>query len=39
MAIVDGAKNTAKDVFKGSMFPLIGAGIVYMIIKAYQAAK
>jgi len=37
--IVDGAKQTAKDVFKGSLFPLIGAGLIYILIKGWQKVK
>ncbi len=37
--IMDGIKETAKGAFKGSLFPLIGAAIIYLVIKAWQKAK
>lgn len=37
--IIDGIKDTAKSAFKGSLFPLIGAAIIYLAIKAWQKVK
>jgi hypothetical protein len=34
--IVDGIKDTAKGAFKASLFPLIGAAIVYVILKSWE---
>lgn len=36
MAIADGMKESAKNVFKGSLLPLIGAAVVYLAIKTWQ---
>lgn len=37
--LADGMKDTAKNVFKGSLLPLIGAAFVYLAIKAWQKAR
>lgn len=39
MAIADGMKESAKNVFKGSLLPLIGAAVVYLAIKTWQKAR
>ena len=37
--IFDGIKDTAKGTAKGSFLSLIGAGVAYFVIKAWQKGR